>query len=236
MPDPDNPLKMLFPQETTVSAVLKFDGVITLPVVALSTFFTEVVTGTLQDGLPLFRQVFANLAADAQADRSSKLSRILLSTSGVYDDSGNPVVSIQEEQQVITTEFFQNRVTQILTPNFDELLDVNKFKAATTLVINMLPKLVTEGTTILFGNMGKIIEIMAPIFVRAAMKAVEAGWEQFNPSLTINAVIQPKLFGMEFGDPVSKVDLLINKKGLSFAYEGSIIETYYKSLGLFAGP
>jgi hypothetical protein len=68
------------------------------------------------------------------------------------------------------------------------------------------------------------------------MKAVEAGWEQFNPSLTINAVIQPKLFGMEFGDPVSKVDLLINKKGLSFAYEGSIIETYYKSLGLFAGP
>ncbi|MEW6157768.1 MAG: PKD domain-containing protein [Verrucomicrobiota bacterium] len=57
---------------------------------------------------------------------------------------------------------------------------------------------------------------------QAAVAGLRAGWDRFDPSLKLNGLIQPTLFGIPLGAPNGKTDVLIDKRGLSFSFEGSI--------------
>jgi len=235
MPDPDSPLAFLFPQKTTVSAKMDFTGVATVPIVATAQFFKSVTAGTLAEGQEIFSQVFANIAADCQRDHESLLSKFILGTNGVYDSSGTPVVSVAENQQVITTDMFRSRVISLLSSDLSDLADLAAFNRELKLVSAVLPQLMIKGTSAFFGDFGKAMRIMTPIFIQAGVDAISAGWEQFNPSLTLTARIQPTIFGMPIGSPTQAIDLLINKRGLSFSYTGSLM-SMMMTAGTIPGP
>src|SRR5205807_7487712 len=62
----------------------------------------------------------------------------------------------------------------------------------------------------------------------------------FNPSLTIHGSIQPVILGMPLGSPTAAADVLLNKHGVSFSFEGSLLDmllqvTPAKSLALLPG-
>ncbi|MEI7921870.1 MAG: LamG-like jellyroll fold domain-containing protein, partial [Planctomycetota bacterium] len=235
MPDPDSPLAFLFPSKTNVSAVLDFTGVATVPIVATAQFFKSVTAGTLAEGQEVFGRVFDKMANDCENDHQSKLSQFILGTRGVYDSGGNPLVSLAEDHQHITTDMFRSRIITLLSGELSDLSDMATFNRDLKLVSALLPKLIIEGTAAFFGDFDKAVQIMVPIFVKAGVDAISAGYEQFNPSLTIHAIVQPTLFGMPIGSPDQLVDLYVNKRGLSFSYTGSLMQMWF-GLGVIPKP
>lgn len=60
------------------------------------------------------------------------------------------------------------------------------------------------------GSFADVLAALGPVIVDAAIDGLAAGWDTFNPSLTITGRIQPVVFGIPFGPPTAALDILIN--------------------------
>jgi hypothetical protein len=73
------------------------------------------------------------------------------------------------------------------------------------------------------------------VMEHAAGDAIAAGWAVFNPELAIKGLVQPQILGFPMGPATERVELILSKSGLSFAYQTSIIEMVKRSLDFMPG-
>ena len=222
-PDPSNPLAFLFPSKTTISGILDFKGVIPAIIIGAQTFFSDVIKGELQEGNTFFTNVFTNVAGELQADHTLPLAEIILSN-GLTDSDGNFIITPEEEKEVITLPVFEQSVLALLNTNPSDLLNITTLTEDAQVVDALLPAVVSEAISEI-GN-GSILSIfndIGPVLEKACVDALNAAGSVFDPSLMITALVQPQLFGMTLGPPTQMVNLVINKKGINFSYDGSIV-------------
>ena len=65
----------------------------------------------------------------------------------------------------------------------------------------------------------QVVEIVAG----TGHEAAEAFFDVIDPSLTFSAAVQPKLFGIEIGEPTDRVDFRVDKHQVHFDFHGSIL-------------
>ena len=226
LPSPDNPIGFLFPAKATLTATLDTKGVAEMPLVGVGVFLKRLSENALGTAQALFETVMARVAEQLDADHSQTLSTLLLD----LDEDG--VVSSLEGGRSITPEFLRQRavgdaaagIPGLLEVNFDRLLAMTptewerRVGRGSVFVDELLPLLIREAALAAPGSLNTALEGLGKVIQQAAVAGLRAGWNRFDPSLKITGRLQPVLFGMPIGEPVGKVDVFVDKRGISFGF------------------
>jgi hypothetical protein len=234
LPSPRNPLGFLFPAEGTFSIRLRTTGIIEAPMLALGIFIDEGSRGVLGVAQQAFGQVIDRFALDLQQERDPILARLFRDTNG--DDE----LSELESSRTIDGEFVLSRllgnaslglspILAISTATFDSD-QVERTGEITSLILADLLD-AAQRTSLGLDAVTALLDVLE----RAAGDAIAAGWAVFNPELAIKGLLQPQILGFPLGPASERLEIILSKSGLSFAYQTSLIEMVKRSLAIVPG-
>src|SRR5262249_42570309 len=179
-----------------------------------------------------FGQLLDQFALDLKGARNPIVRRLFL------DTNADGVLSAAETSRTIDRAFVIARLlgnpVQGLTPLLpvsiatfapDQLRRTGKL--ASLILADLLEA--AQRTSLGLSAAQALLDVAA----RAAGDAIAAGWTVFNPELAIQGFVQPQVLGFPLGSATERVELILSKHGLSFAYQTSLIEMVKRSLSLF---
>ncbi|HET9943188.1 MAG TPA: hypothetical protein VFR05_07605, partial [Terriglobia bacterium] len=231
LPSPRNPLGFLFPAEGTFSIRLRTTGLIEAPLLALGIFIDEGTRGVLGVAQDAFGQLLDQFALDLQSKRNPILTQLF------RDTDGNGSLSTVESSRVIDRAFVLARLlgdeslglTPILPISVDTFA-ADQLEETGQLAALILADLLDAAQRTQLGL--EAAQELLDVLERAAGDAIAAGWAIFNPELGIKGLVQPQVLGFPMGPATERIELILSKTGLSFAYQTSIIEMIKRSVAM----
>ena len=227
LPGPSaGPLSFLMPAEGTFAMRIDTKGVAPAAAIALRTFVQRVATGTLSLGNAAFDAAARDLAADLDEQRHRPLAIILL------DTNADGVVSATENAVAITPELLANRLFALLpaTPAQATTLLTQRPELLTTVIGELLAGL--EGVAVdgtvdadlvdAFGESQRTLAAFVQMVSESLQASGAAALAVFDPSLTIDAQLQPIILGIPFGEPEAGTRLRIDRTGLTVGFTISV--------------
>ena len=231
LPSPRNPLGFLFPAEGVFSIRLRTTGMLEAPLLALGVFVDEGSRGVLGVAQTAFGQLLDRFAADLRAERNPIVRLRFLDT----NDDG--VVSAAESSRTIDRAFVTARLLGDTAQGLSAILPVSIAAFApdqlqrTGVLANLILADLLDAAQ--RTNLGlNAAQALLDVLARAAGDAIAAGWTVFNPELAIQGLVQPQVLGFPLGPATERIELILSKQGLSFAYQTSLIEMVKRSLAL----
>lgn len=219
-----NPLGFILPTRGEFAFDLNPQGVLEAPLTMLDAFANSLSAAELN-----------TMAQRLEADRVRNLpvavnplngtldfsARLKDLTRFVLDASGDGTVSAAEFATPITGTLLKNRVRALLPDDFTQLPTgpalVGAARLATTFVNDYI--------NIVLGPQGNPAAAFAAFIDNvsgAVNAAIIAGWNGFNPTLTVRGLIQPTVFGFPLGNPTAAVTVSVNKTAITFDIAASL--------------
>jgi len=221
-PAPDNPLGFLFPAKAEFTVRLTTDGLIEAPLIGIGTFVAGLGTATINA-----------LATPLENDHSRPLAQVLLDTSG-----DGQVSDVENSVKIDENGFLLSRIDALLPNSFDDLANFTpeQLRLAARLANAFYTELFTPGRLEeLLPTSSDAAKTFFDGIAQAAHDAIVAANDAFDPSLVITGVIQPTIFGFPIGDPDQEVELILNRRGLSFAFAADLKEMSKGQVNLLSG-
>jgi hypothetical protein len=205
-PSPGSPLAVVFPDQLSVGAQLRTDGVITGVTAGLQAFVDSLSTGAL-----------AAVAESLETDRSSALRRVVL------DVDGDGSVSPAEGTRTITALFLEQRITTLLARP-DQLAQV---------IAPLINAISADLSELQLGDLQAALAEFLEIVQTAGSAALRAAGAQFDPSFVFRIRQQPTLLGIPMGEPTNEVEVIIDRTSLGFSFQTSTLESFRDLLDRF---
>jgi len=229
MPTPGNPLAFILPAQGQFTLSLRTDGMLEAPILGLGVFFDQLSRGVLTTGQTYFSSTLDLLVAKLNTDRGSRLSKLLL------DTNNDGTLTSAESAEQITRTFFLNRLVGaggLLPTSFTSIdaTTVQRASEVTYLATGAFLDIIGRNPQAGFNGLAEFSKVLQ----NAAGAAIDAGWQGFNPSFGLRGFLQPTIFGFPFGQPTNAVELILDKRGISFAIQGSLIASMKRSLDLIS--
>jgi hypothetical protein len=221
-PTPGNPLAFLFPAQGQFTVSLRTDGLLEAPILGLGVFFDQLARGALPTGQGYFRAMLDVLAERIDADRGSRLAVLLLAGTSAPAS--------------VTSDFLLERLagSSGLLPRSAGGIGANTIAQA-----GELTYLLTGAFLDVLGDHPQAgvdaLSEFSRVLQNAVGAAIDAGWDAFNPGFGLRGFLQPTIFGFPFGQPTDAVELILDKRGVSFALTTSLIASLKRSLDLISG-
>ncbi len=219
-----NPLGFILPSRGEFAYDLNPKGVLEAPITVLDSFINTMATAELN-----------TLAARLEQDRVKNLPTTVLPLNGsldfssrlkeltrfVLDVNGDGTVSAAEFAAPITGTLLKNRIRSLLPDNFGQLPTGNALKSAA----NIATAFINDYVNLILGPQSNPTAALTSFLTNLSNSvgtAIQTGWAGFDPTLTVQGVIQPTIFGFPMGNPSQEATVSINKAGVSFHIGGSL--------------
>ena len=227
LPGPQaGPISFVMPSEGTFTMRIDTTGVAPAAAIAVRTFISEVVNGTVEIGSAAFQQALDAMAAELDDARHRPLARFLL------DVDGDGVVSAAEDAVSLTSATMTARLLALMpsSPGAAAALLATNPDLVTAVIGELLIALdgVSVGGEVpadLLAAFGEGQRTMAAFVAMVSQALRNAGAEAlavFDPSLTITGSLQPMILGIPFGEPEAAGTLTINRDGITVGYTISV--------------
>lgn len=212
-PSPGNPLGFLLPFNAELGLQLRTDGLVLGTIAGARSFMESPSDSLLQ-----------NLAARLQRDHRRALAQWVL------DTNNNGAVTIQENAAVITANMIRTRIGQLLPSAIGSLVSGNQLQATATTAARVSQSVLQEilvSIEEIASDPDQAASLYSDVvrsFQTGLSHAISSAAAVMNPSLTIEGEFQPVLFGIPFGEPDAELRLSLDKTGLFFETDFSVIK------------
>jgi hypothetical protein len=227
LPGPSaGPLSLLMPAEGTFAMRIDTTGVAPAAAIALRTFVGRLAAGTLALGNEAFDAAARDLAAELDQQRHRPLAILLL------DTDADGVLSPEESAVTITPELLANRLFALLpaSPAEASTLLTQRPELLTTVIGELLAGLdgvVVDGDVdadlvAALGEGQRTLAAFIEMLSDSLRASGTAALAVFDPSLTIDAQLQPLILGIPFGEPEAGTSVRIDRSGVAVGFTVSI--------------
>jgi hypothetical protein len=232
-----NLLGMLLPATGQFGASFTTDGVLYGGVLATGKLLTDIVQGGLASGQAFFDETLNVIAARLEGERLARLAqeggwdplsdKLWLRPSRllqiVLDVDGTGTFSTRETQD-ITREFMVNRLLGLLSVQTN--VDPNSLLIPANAADAIVNQIMEVGSQLAPQFDLHPLDV-APLILSHAKQTLQDSLEEFlsvaDPSFTVEGFVQPVLMGIPFGPPTNRVELRLDKDGVLFGFDTTLL-------------